>query len=172
MTDPAGATHVLDLRTDDDSSLVAATAVPWTLLRAYGDEEALRTQLPSMRGWVDWCASRTERDGTWTQDFHFSDWLDPDAPEHRPYKAKTHFGFVATAYLAFSAGLLADAEARVGDAEAVERYRRLRHRTADGAWTAGRSTPPGRRPVARWRSSSGSRRPSSTPTLAGGWPSS
>ena len=113
----------------------AATVLPWVLYRAYGDSEILRAQLPSMRGWVDWCASRTEPDGSWVKDFQFGDWLDPDAPHDKPYKAKTHFGFVATAYLAFSAGLVADAEALFGNERASNFYRELQTRSAAAAWS-------------------------------------
>ncbi len=112
----------------------AATVVPWVLYRAYGDRDVLRTHLPSMRAWVDWCASRTEPDGTWVKDFQFGDWLDPDAPYNKPQKAKTHFGFVATSYLAHSAGLVADALTLFGDREASVFYRELQKRSAAAAW--------------------------------------
>jgi alpha-L-rhamnosidase len=112
----------------------AATIVPWVLYRAYGDKEILRSQRASMRAWVDWCVSRTEADGTWSKDFQFGDWLDPDAPHNKPYKAKTHFGFVATAYLSFSAGLVADAEEMFGDVRAAGFYRELKTRSAAAAW--------------------------------------
>jgi len=112
----------------------AATVVPWVLYRAYGDVEAVRSQLSSMRAWVDWCASRTEADGTWSKDFQFGDWLDPDAPHNKPYKAKTHFGFVATSYLSFSAGLVARAEELFGDENARDFYRELQARSANAAW--------------------------------------
>jgi alpha-L-rhamnosidase len=112
----------------------AATVVPWVLYRAYGDSGLLRAQLPSMRSWVDWVASRTEPDGTWVKDFQFGDWLDPDAPHNKPSKAKTHFGFVATSYLAHSAGLVADAEELFGDTKAAAFYRELQSRCAKAAW--------------------------------------
>lgn len=112
----------------------AATVVPWVLYRAYGDKELLRSQRASMRAWVDWCASRTEPDGTWSKDFQFGDWLDPDAPHNKPYKAKTHFGFVATAYFAHSAKLVADAEEMFGDARAASFYRELATRSSAAAW--------------------------------------
>ena len=113
----------------------AATVVPWVLYRAYGDRDAIRAQLPSMRAWVDWCVSRTEPDGTWIKDFQFGDWLDPDAPHDKPYKAKTHFGFVGTSYLAYSSGLVADAEALFGDERAAAFYRELQTRSAASAWS-------------------------------------
>ena len=113
----------------------AVTVVPWVLFRAYGDSDAVRTQLPSMRAWVDWCVSRTEADGTWVKDFQFGDWLDPDAPHDKPYKAKIHFGFVGTSYIAFSAGLVADAEALFGDRRAASFYRDLQARSAAAAWS-------------------------------------
>ncbi|HEY1878939.1 MAG TPA: family 78 glycoside hydrolase catalytic domain [Caulobacteraceae bacterium] len=112
----------------------AATITPWDLYRAYGDVEVLRAQYVSMRAWVDWCASRTEPDGVWTQDFQFGDWLDPDAPPDKPFKSKVPYGFVATAYLAWSAGLVSAAARLLGDPLAADFYASLQARTAAAAW--------------------------------------
>ncbi|HWD66879.1 MAG TPA: family 78 glycoside hydrolase catalytic domain [Caulobacteraceae bacterium] len=112
----------------------AATITPWDLYRAYGDVEVLRVQYDSMRAWVDWCASRTEPDGLWTQDFQFGDWLDPDAPPDKPFKSKVPYGFLATAHLARSAGLVSSAARLLGDLEAADFYGSLQARTAAAAW--------------------------------------
>jgi alpha-L-rhamnosidase len=113
----------------------AATVVPWSLYRAYGDLEVLRAQFDSMKAWVDWCVTRTEPDGLWTRDFQFGDWLDPDAPPEKPAAAKTSAGFVASSYLAHSAGLVAGAATLVGQPQLAETYHELQARTALAAWT-------------------------------------
>lgn len=112
----------------------AATVVPWTLYEAYGDLEVLRRQYPSMRAWVDWCAARRGADGTWSGDWHFGDWLDPGAPPEEPQQATTSSDYLATAYLAHSAGLVARAAALLGDDEQAASYAALRDQTAAAAW--------------------------------------
>jgi len=112
----------------------AATVVPWTLYEAYADAEVLGRQYPSMRGWVDWCAGRRAGDGTWSGDWHFGDWLDPGAPPDQPEKATTSSDFIATAYLACSAGIVARTAGLLGDDEAAASYAALRDQTAAAAW--------------------------------------
>jgi alpha-L-rhamnosidase len=112
----------------------AATVVPWTLYEAYADAEVLRRQYPSMRAWVDWCAGRRGEDGTWSGDWHFGDWLDPGAPPAEPEKATTSSDFIATAYLAYSAGIVARTAGLLGDDGAAASYAALRDQTAAAAW--------------------------------------
>lgn len=95
----------------------AAVVVPWTTYVAYGDEAVLRASLPSMAAWVDHVFSRLDEEHRWLQDFQFGDWLDPDAPTEKPWRAKARFDLVATAYAARSASLLARAAAVVGEDE-------------------------------------------------------
>ena len=112
----------------------AATVVPWRLYEAYGDLATLARQYPSMRGWVDWCASRRDAEGCWSGDFQFGDWLDPAAPPDKPNQATTSGDFIATAYLSFSAGLVAKTAALLGHADAAEQYAELSRQTAAAAW--------------------------------------
>ena len=93
----------------------AAVVVPWTTYVAYGDDSVLRAALPSMRAWVDYVASRLDAEHRWMRDFQFGDWLDPDAPTDKPYKAKARFDLVASAYAVHASSLLARAAGVVGD---------------------------------------------------------
>jgi alpha-L-rhamnosidase len=111
----------------------AAVVVPWTTYVAYGDESILRSAMPSMRAWVDFVFSRLDDEHRWVQDFQFGDWLDPDAPTEQPWRAKTRYDLVATAYAAFSASLLSRAAAIVGD-EALATSSAERAATARTAW--------------------------------------
>ena len=111
----------------------AAVVVPWTTYVAYGDEHVLRQALPSMRAWVDYVWSRLDDEHRWSQDFQFGDWLDPDAPTEKPWRAKARFDLVATAYFVRSASLLARAAALVGD-DALASSARDRAATVRTAW--------------------------------------
>ena len=112
----------------------AATLVPWALYEAYGDRDVLVRQYPSMRAWVEWGASRLEADGVWRGDFHLGDWLDPNAPPDKPEQATTDRDFIASAYLSFSAGKLAESARVLGLAEDAASYAALSARVAESAW--------------------------------------
>jgi alpha-L-rhamnosidase len=112
----------------------AATLVPWALYEAYGDGDTLARQFASMRAWVDWGASRLDGDGAWTGDFHLGDWLDPAAPPERPEQAATDRDFIASAYLARSADVVARAAEVVGHGELASRYAALAAKVAAAAW--------------------------------------
>ncbi|CAM3537401.1 alpha-L-rhamnosidase [Kibdelosporangium persicum] len=99
----------------------AATVVPWVLYQRYADPQILARQFDSMRGWVDKIASLTT-DGVWAGGFQFGDWLDPTAPPDDPFAAKADSDVVATAYLARSAEIVAEAAAVLGrDGEHYEK---------------------------------------------------
>jgi beta-glucosidase-like glycosyl hydrolase len=92
----------------------AATVVPWTLYRAYGDTDVLARQFDSMAFWVDEVTAAAGEDRVWSAGFQFGDWLDPTAPAGRPEAAQTYPEIVATAYFARSARIVADAAAVLG----------------------------------------------------------
>jgi alpha-L-rhamnosidase len=58
----------------------------------------------------------------WAGGFQFGDWLDPTAPPQAPFDAKADPDVIATAHLARSAQLVADAAAVVGQAEVARQY--------------------------------------------------
>ncbi|WP_228479344.1 family 78 glycoside hydrolase catalytic domain [Microbacterium atlanticum] len=103
----------------------AATVVPWTMYRAYGDLGILRTQFESMAAWVDEVTAAAGEDRIWSKGFQFGDWLDPTAPAGRPEAAQTYPEIVATAYFARSSRIVADAAALLGRDEDAARYRTL-----------------------------------------------
>ena len=95
----------------------ASVWVPWTLYRAYGDEEVLGRQFDSMMSHVRHATSLLSPDGVWEGNFQFGDWLDPDAPPDDPAAAKADPGVVATACLYRSARLVAEAAGLLGRPE-------------------------------------------------------
>ena len=106
----------------------AATIVPWAVHVAYADTEVLAAQLPSMRALVSYLQGRRQDDGLLGGEFQFGDWLDPDAPGDRPHEAKTSSDFLANAFLAHSARLVARAADRPRRRRAGRRVRGARRR--------------------------------------------
>lgn len=103
----------------------AATVIPWNLYLHYGDKAILAQQLESMKDYVD--SIRRQDDGSrlWNTGFHFGDWLALDGKGEFDVYGGTPTDLIATAYYAYSAGLLAKAAAVLGKAEMAEEYRRL-----------------------------------------------
>lgn len=112
----------------------AATIVPWAVYESYGGDEVLTAQLASMRRWVASLEARAG-DGLLPTEFQFGDWLDPDAPAHESWKAKVSSDYVANAFYARSARLLAAAERLVGDADRAARADALAARVARETWS-------------------------------------
>lgn len=110
----------------------AAVIIPWTLYQHYGDTAILEEFYPSMTGWVDW-VDRTvlNADGLWEHGFKFGDWL---ALDGHPNQADDRYGgtdttYVATAYLRYSAQLMANTAALLGRTEDAARYQAISDRT-------------------------------------------
>ena len=100
----------------------AAVVVPWVLYQRTGDAGLLRRQYPSMRAWVDEIDRAAGPTHLWDSGFQLGDWLDPAAPPDRPADARTDRALVATAYLAYSADLLAQAADVLGNSDDHRRY--------------------------------------------------
>ncbi|WP_160150853.1 alpha-L-rhamnosidase [Microbacterium timonense] len=107
----------------------AATIVPLAVYESYGSTEVLTRQRDSMRRWVEHLRRRAGDDIVLGQDdFQYGDWLDPDAPGDQPWKAKVSSDFVANAFYAHSARLLARAERILGDPASAAEYDALADR--------------------------------------------
>lgn len=99
--------------------------VPWTTYLTYGDQRILEVQYPSMKAWVDYMTSRAGDDFLWTGDYHFGDWL-AFATNNSDYPgATTEKDLIATAYYAYSSGLLSEIAAIIGKNEDVKKYSEL-----------------------------------------------
>ena len=95
----------------------AATIVPWAVYESYGSDEVLVRQLDSMRRWVASLERRADATACCRPSSSSATGSIPDAPGDQPWKAKVSSDYVANAFFAHSARLLADAERLVGDAE-------------------------------------------------------
>jgi alpha-L-rhamnosidase len=109
----------------------AVVTVPWDLYVASGDAAHLARQLPSMRRWVDRVLALAGPERIWDGGFQFGDWLDPAAPADEPAAALTETALVATAALARSTALIAEAFRIGGDAEGHARYLAESHAVAE-----------------------------------------
>ena len=112
----------------------AATIVPWSVYVSYGDTETLRRQYASMRGWVESLIRRQGPDGLLPEAMQFGDWLDPDAPSDRPWLAKADSTYLANAFFAHSARLLARTARVLGDATVATTYEEVGSRVAAATW--------------------------------------
>jgi alpha-L-rhamnosidase len=82
----------------------ASVIVPWTIYQVYGDEEILRQQYESMKGWVDFMLGHLEN-GLFHYNIQLGDWLALDA-EEGSYFGGTPTDMTSQAYAAYSTGLL------------------------------------------------------------------
>ncbi|MCL1900717.1 MAG: family 78 glycoside hydrolase catalytic domain, partial [Promicromonosporaceae bacterium] len=120
----------------------AAVLVPWALYRHSGSLDVLAESADSMCAWIDQAYGFTGGTGHWSRGFTLGDWLDPQAPPDRPTQSLTDKYLVATAYLANSARLAAEALTLLGDPRA-ERHREIASRCR-AAFRANYVTPAGR----------------------------
>jgi len=112
----------------------AATIVPWSVYESYGDATILVDQFDSMRRWVDSLSRRRAPDGLLAPGAQFGDWLDPDAPPDRPWEAKANPEYLANAFFAHSARLVAEAATIAGEPELADPYRALATEVAIRTW--------------------------------------
>ena len=102
----------------------AATIVPWTMYRVYGDKRLLQNQYESMKSWVDYIRTNAEND-LWQKGFQFGDWLALDKEEFSDRTGATDKYFIASVYYAYSAELVAKAAAALGREQDAEEYAAL-----------------------------------------------
>ena len=103
----------------------ASTVVPWTMYRMYGDRGTLERQYASMKSWVDYEQRRAGTGLIWSRDDHFGDWLAWHSDDAGYPGATTGKDFIATAYLAHSADIVARAATVLGHADDAAHYRAL-----------------------------------------------
>ncbi len=82
-----------------------ATVAPWTLYEIYGDKKILEDNFEMMRLWVEYMHSAGSEEYLWLGGYHYGDWLAMDAGGDS-YAGATSTDLIATAYFAYSTGLL------------------------------------------------------------------
>jgi alpha-L-rhamnosidase len=112
----------------------AATIVPMSLYEYFADKSVLSTQLNSMRRWTDALHNRREGEKFLPTEFQFGDWCDPDAPGDRPWESKVSADFVANAFFAHTADLMAQAESLVGSQPNASKYQAMANQLKHDIW--------------------------------------
>lgn len=82
----------------------AATIIPWTVYRFYGDSGILKQNYRYMKAWVDWITTHTTSANLWTGHMQLGDWLALDNGNNP--KGKTNDTYIASLYFALSAEIV------------------------------------------------------------------
>jgi alpha-L-rhamnosidase len=93
-----------------------AVIVPWTMYQVYGDKRLLETQYPGMKAWVEYIRKKAGDSYIWKGGSKYGDWLfyHPPVNNHSEPDGFTEHDFIATAFFAYSTGILADAAKELG----------------------------------------------------------
>ncbi|HEX7491151.1 MAG TPA: family 78 glycoside hydrolase catalytic domain, partial [Candidatus Limnocylindrales bacterium] len=102
-----------------------AVTVPWLLYERFGDAGLLRRQYSSMKAWVDQITEIAGPSHLWQSGLHLGDWLDPSAPADAPEAARTDRYFIASAYHALTAQILARTADVIGETADARHYGEL-----------------------------------------------
>ncbi|HHV10826.1 MAG TPA: family 78 glycoside hydrolase catalytic domain [Clostridiales bacterium] len=116
----------------------AATIVPWTMWKAYGDKRFLEEQFESMKACVDYSRSRAGGNGLIQSGQQLGDWVALDM-EKGPMKpatdemlnlspgekaGSTDVYYIANAYYAYSTYIVAEAAEVLGHTEDAKEYKK------------------------------------------------
>ena len=123
---------VLDKQGSETASTSAgwgdvAVIAPWTMYLVYGDKKLLENQYPSMKAWVEYIRKKAGENMIWKGGSIFGDWLfyHPPVNNHSEPDGFTEHDFIATAFYAYSANLLAQAAHELGITDDELFYSRL-----------------------------------------------
>ena len=103
----------------------AATIIPWAMYEAFGDKQILKHQYNSMKGWVEYMRSKAGDTNLWQSGFHYGDWLALDKPEGPGATGATDIYLIASAFYAYSTGILAKTAEVLGYENDVKQYSKL-----------------------------------------------
>jgi len=119
----------------------AAITVPYNLYRMYGNKQVLYDQYDSMVSWVSFMQERAKKtrfrnrfkknpykDFVIDTGYHWGEWLEPGHVMGKDVVNNVLFGSdpeVATAYFAYSSGLLAEIADVLGKTEDAQKYKTL-----------------------------------------------
>jgi alpha-L-rhamnosidase len=109
----------------------AAVIVPWTIYRMYGDERILEEQYQSMAAWIANMRRRAGDDLILREGEHFGDWLSYRSNDHRRPSGPTDPEMLATAFFAYSTGLVADVARILNRISDVAAYDALANRVRE-----------------------------------------
>jgi len=101
-----------------------AVIVPWTIYKVYGDKKLLENQYASMKAWVEYIRKKAGESYLWKGGSKYGDWLfyHPPVNNHTAADGYTEPDFIATAFYAYSASILAEAAKELGKADDEKLY--------------------------------------------------
>lgn len=100
----------------------AASVIPWTVYRFYGDKELLKEEYENMTLWAEWIHRQDEGDFLWRKGFHFADWLALDNPDKGSSFGGTDPYYIASVYYYYTTLLCAKAAKVLGYRADEEKY--------------------------------------------------
>lgn len=102
---------------------------PWTMYLTFGDQEILKQQYKSMKGWINFMRDHAV-DYIWNYKLQFGDWVALDA-EEGSYFGATPNDLTCTAYFAYSTGLFVKIAKVLGCEEDAKEYEALYKKIVD-----------------------------------------
>ncbi len=101
-----------------------AVIVPWTMYLVYGDKHFLENQYQSMKAWVEYIRKNAGDSYIWKGGSKYGDWLfyHPPVNNHTEPDGYTEHDFIATAFYAYSASILAEAAKALGKTDDAKMY--------------------------------------------------
>lgn len=100
----------------------AALIIPWSTYLAYGDKRILEEQYESMKKWVGFMQAQAGDDNLWIGGTHYGDWLAFATTRSDYPGATTEKDLIATAYYAYSSGLLSKIAEIIGNSADAKKY--------------------------------------------------
>jgi alpha-L-rhamnosidase len=103
-----------------DVSVIA----PWTMYLVYGDKQILENQYPSMKAWVEYIRKKAGDTYIWKGGSKYGDWLfyHPPVNNHTEPDGYTEHDFIATAFYAYSASIMAETAKALGKNDDSKMY--------------------------------------------------
>lgn len=105
----------------------AALIIPWELYQQYGDKEVLENQYESMKRYVEYMRNTSGGEEIFEEGFHYGDWFALDAYEGS-FVGATPKALIATAFYAYSTGILSKAAGVLGKEAEQKEYQELREK--------------------------------------------
>ena len=99
-----------------------ATIAPWTMYNVYGDKQILATQYTSMKAYVDYIRKKSGDSYLWKGGSVFGDWLFYKSMRQTENDGYTSPDMIATMFYAYSAKIVAQAAAVLGNAADEKLY--------------------------------------------------
>jgi len=103
----------------------AAVVVPWVVYLNYNDTRILENQYASMKAWIEYMKKRAGDTYLWQHDWHYGDWLSFDDNSSAYMGAYTETDLIASAYFAYSTGLVAKIARILGKTEDAQQMETL-----------------------------------------------